>query len=199
MDVKDLPKDILVLLALDLDVESVLNLCLSSKKINRKVCENRDFWRSRLKKDFPMINLKSGQDPKQIYLSWKRLERTEYELLKFAISDPTPLLRRVISLKEEFRNLLLALNPTYLNIIYSDYISTEPFNEKDYPGNTRQEKIDSIIDIAKESGVDVESDWGLFNTAFISQLEESSEEKNVSDYYFDPFAWHHYFDIIYAD
>jgi len=199
MDVKDLPKDILVLLALDLDINTLLNLCLSSKKINRKVCENRDFWRSKLNKDFPMIVVKSGQDPKQLYLSWKKLEDTEYELLKFAISDPTPLLRPTISSKEEFRNLLLALDPRYLNSIFEDYTDTEPFNKEDYPGKTQEEKIDSIISIAIESGVDVDSDWDFINTTFIGQLKESSEEKSYTNYYFDPFAWHHYFDIIFEE
>ena len=45
-------KDVLFMIALDLSLPELLNWCLSSKRVNQKVCQNRDVWISKLKRDF---------------------------------------------------------------------------------------------------------------------------------------------------
>ena len=47
-----LSKDELFLIAIDLDVSNILNLCRTSKNINQKICNNNVFWVRKLKKDF---------------------------------------------------------------------------------------------------------------------------------------------------
>lgn len=48
-----LSKDVLVLLAMELNYVDILKFCQSSKRINRYVCENSDFWRNWLYKEYP--------------------------------------------------------------------------------------------------------------------------------------------------
>lgn len=48
-----LNKDILMLLAIEMDLPSLLNFCESSKKINDKVCKQNIFWRNKLEKERP--------------------------------------------------------------------------------------------------------------------------------------------------
>lgn len=50
-----LNKDEIVTIALLLDLLDILKFCQTSKKIDRYVCKNDDFWTSRLKKDFNFI------------------------------------------------------------------------------------------------------------------------------------------------
>ena len=47
-----LNKDMLVKIALEFDLPSILRFCSSGKRINEKVCKNTDFWYNKLKKDF---------------------------------------------------------------------------------------------------------------------------------------------------
>ena len=42
-------KDVLFLLALELDVPDLLNLCLSSKRIDELICQRKDIWLHKLK------------------------------------------------------------------------------------------------------------------------------------------------------
>lgn len=39
-----LNKDILIYLALDMDIPTLFNYCLVNKRINNIVCENNTFW-----------------------------------------------------------------------------------------------------------------------------------------------------------
>ena len=48
-----LPKDIVALLAIDLDYVDILKLCRSSSRMNRFICQNEDFWRNKLYKTYP--------------------------------------------------------------------------------------------------------------------------------------------------
>ncbi len=50
---ESLPKDVLVLLAFDLDYADILKLCSSTKRINRAICDNEYFWRNKLYKTYP--------------------------------------------------------------------------------------------------------------------------------------------------
>jgi hypothetical protein len=49
---KEIPKDILIQLALELDILSLLNFCKSSKRFNTITCQNNLFWFNKLNKDF---------------------------------------------------------------------------------------------------------------------------------------------------
>jgi hypothetical protein len=47
-----LSKDTLFLIALELDMPSLFSLCNSNKKLNLKLCENEEFWKIKLRKEF---------------------------------------------------------------------------------------------------------------------------------------------------
>ena len=62
--------NLLRLLALELDMPSLLNLCLSSKRMNREICENNHFWRNKLYKDYPETKGKVfGNNLRKVYLT----------------------------------------------------------------------------------------------------------------------------------
>jgi len=72
-----LSKDVIVKIALTLDLPEILSLCMVSKKFNLHVCENRYFWISRLKQDFDIryLSLLGGYDPKYYYQWISRLKQ----------------------------------------------------------------------------------------------------------------------------
>ncbi len=47
------PKDVLFTLALELDLPSLLKWCQSNSRINEKVCNNPDVWKSKVLRDYP--------------------------------------------------------------------------------------------------------------------------------------------------
>jgi len=68
-----LPKDILVLLALELDFNDFINLSQTSSKINEKICRNRYFWINKLMKDYGILE----NEAKNKYLLIKNLLYTD--------------------------------------------------------------------------------------------------------------------------
>ena len=49
---ENLPKDVLTLLLLDLDIDSVISMCQTSSKFKNKICLNDYFWMNKLSHDF---------------------------------------------------------------------------------------------------------------------------------------------------
>lgn len=54
-----LGKDVLVMIALDYDLPTILSFCSSSKRFNNVICKNNNFWISKLRKDFDIDYLQS--------------------------------------------------------------------------------------------------------------------------------------------
>jgi len=48
-----LNKDILFLIALELDLQSLLNLCDTYSRVNELICEKNAFWLTKLNQEFP--------------------------------------------------------------------------------------------------------------------------------------------------
>ena len=48
-------KDMLVQIALELDLKDILNFCNSFKKVNEKICKDDMFWRNKIEKEHPNI------------------------------------------------------------------------------------------------------------------------------------------------
>jgi len=141
------PKDILVKLALDLDLPDLLNLCQVNKQINQKICASKDFWKQKLWKDYNL----TSENPKAVY---ENLDKCNQLLLKGGVIPNGIVLN---SYSEEYFNnkddylvylFLIAkiLNkdeeiPEYFEGIYDRYNikniypqieRTEVFTEKDY-------------------------------------------------------------------
>lgn len=60
-----LPSDVLRRLAFDLPYEDILRLCGTSRKFRRVICENDDFWRNLLRRDFNIDRFVNN--PRQFY------------------------------------------------------------------------------------------------------------------------------------
>jgi hypothetical protein len=104
-----LDKNLLRLLAIDLDIPSLIKFCKTNKRINKEVCESKDFWRNKLHKEFPNTIGKFSKDFKRIYFSLLNKEVIKYYIF------------------------ISAQNEEYGNIpkIY-DYIKRTPLTEEDY-------------------------------------------------------------------
>ena len=67
---ENLPKEVIMYMALAMDLPEVLSLCGTSKKFNINICENPHFWIRRLKQDFNIryLDIKDEtSDPKTYY------------------------------------------------------------------------------------------------------------------------------------
>ena len=58
-------RDLLVEMALNLSLPELVNLCRTSKQINRDLCDSKYFWLRKLKKDYGVTRI--DQDPKNVY------------------------------------------------------------------------------------------------------------------------------------
>ena len=56
-NMNQLNKDEIFTIALMLDFPDVLSLCRTNKRINQFVCQNKNFWISKLKQDYNVIYL----------------------------------------------------------------------------------------------------------------------------------------------
>jgi len=59
-------KQSLILIAMELDLPSIINFCKTSNKVNKSVCKNKFFWINKLKKDYDFV-FKTKRDPKEYY------------------------------------------------------------------------------------------------------------------------------------
>jgi len=68
-----LPNDIIVKIAIDLNINDAMHLCSTSKKYERLICDNKNFWHQRLENDFDWSNNNTnhpnldGHTSKEIY------------------------------------------------------------------------------------------------------------------------------------
>ncbi len=62
-----LSKDALVLLAMELDYADIIKFCQTSKKVDRYVCQNNDFWRNRLYKEYPFSRNLDTTNSRKLY------------------------------------------------------------------------------------------------------------------------------------
>ena len=52
---ENLPKDVLTLLALEMDLPSIISFCSSNKRINNTICKKDIFWRNKIEKERPIF------------------------------------------------------------------------------------------------------------------------------------------------
>jgi hypothetical protein len=76
-----LTKDALFLIAIELDLPSLLNFCASNSRINKLVCQRDDIWLYKLKAEYPdykILNL--HKTPKEIYTLFYSLTKLKKTL-----------------------------------------------------------------------------------------------------------------------
>ena len=66
-----LPNDIILYIALDMDIPEVFNYCRLSKRFNGLVCNSQNFWTQRLQRDFKIFHVPVSHSPKSYYLEIK--------------------------------------------------------------------------------------------------------------------------------
>ena len=64
-------KDMLVKIALELDLPDLMNLCLTNPEYNRKICNNNDLWRWKMIKDFPDVETRTKERYTLLYNKFK--------------------------------------------------------------------------------------------------------------------------------
>ena len=62
-----LPRDLIQLIAIDLDYGTILKLCYASKRFNEIICKSPNFWRNKLSKEFPKIDISEVKEFKNLY------------------------------------------------------------------------------------------------------------------------------------
>lgn len=78
---ENLNKDILIYLAFYMDMPTLLNYCLVSKRFNSLVCGNNMFWKNKLNKDYPSTidKFSNNSNFKDIYISLINRTKNYYQ------------------------------------------------------------------------------------------------------------------------
>ena len=191
MDITNLSKDTLFLLALDLGLPDILNLCKSFKRANKFICENPEFWRKKISIEFPNLDYDRKDDPKQLYLKLDTLlsDFPEFENILNLI-DFNLFTNRIDSTNSENNSIFL------LNILKDSVINSilEDYNEYGELRNKKIEKVEDRISqtqniltfLAKQGLVDLQ-EYTDFYDCFIKELElYAIDPKRVT---FEPWRW----------
>lgn len=100
-----LPKDLLSYMIVDLDIDTISRLCRTSSKINKDVCLNSTFWRNKLLKDFPHIDISGVKNKDTI------------NLYKYLVSKPD-----VYYIKNYYRDFYASGNYVSFKKLLNDYV-----------------------------------------------------------------------------
>lgn len=74
-----LPKDVLLMMAIDdMDYQTVLRLCQTNTRYNTILCNNPDFWRRKLQRDYPNLNIENVTNYRGLYASLRKFVRNEF-------------------------------------------------------------------------------------------------------------------------
>lgn len=128
-----LPNDILIYMALDMDMVEIISLCKTSTRLNLSICQNSSFWISKLKKDYNISfdEVKSIiADPREFYQVLKTEPDFLYEeAMELGLSDETigVLVEEMMLINRKYRDAMLLQGEQY----YVSYISTDMFNSFD--------------------------------------------------------------------
>lgn len=79
-------KQSLILIAMELDLPSLLNFCKSGKFINDSVCENKYFWINKLNRDYKFVFTNKQRDPREYYKILYKAENKPESSLETAVS-----------------------------------------------------------------------------------------------------------------
>ena len=182
------PKDVLVLLALELDYPDILNYCKSDERVNEKICRNREFWRSKLIRDFPNVDYnKSRLTPGQLYRKVYSINKVFPELKDILslinIDSFQNITSRSINPQSRVKSLLTNLNPNVLNKIKDDYNSYEIYSSEK---RVRHRNMRSILKFLNYHTFSKLEDYKDYYFALIRELKEYIKNPG---YKFNPDRW----------
>lgn len=86
-----IPKDVLIMIALNLDLYELLLLCKTNKTINSKICNNKYFWLKKLLRDFNFRydDYRSDEDPRLAYNLLYKIENDDYNMHLKIVDQPS--------------------------------------------------------------------------------------------------------------
>lgn len=67
-EMNNIPRDVLIKLAIEMDLPDLLSFCLTSKNINAQICDNKEFWRRKLLSEENLKNIPKSFDSKSMYI-----------------------------------------------------------------------------------------------------------------------------------
>ncbi len=98
-----LPRDMIVYIALNMDLPEILNLCQTNTRLNETICKNRNFWIQRLLQDYNLEYLKAvvnNESPRDFYIRINKIytdSTPNSRLSVFAVYGSLYLVERAIS------------------------------------------------------------------------------------------------------
>lgn len=109
MELDKIDKDILMEIALGLDMPELLKLCLTSKRINGLICNNKLFWLNKVKRNYPKTYI--AYFKKDTSPDWKSIYEKIYKISKGDV-EYIPLYKK--SIADRMREDLKWRNPSDL-------------------------------------------------------------------------------------
>lgn len=108
-----LNRDLLIYLALEMDIPTLINYCSLNKKINL-ICNSKTFWMNKLNNDFPNTINKFSPDSdfKNIYISMVKKKEKYYTYI-IEDEDPKITISEYIKKYKTLKNIRLKINKYY--------------------------------------------------------------------------------------
>lgn len=72
-------KDILYEILFKINLDDIINLCITNKNLNEKICENQEFWNGKLNREFSKsLKYLENENPKDFYRLLLEIHNMEY-------------------------------------------------------------------------------------------------------------------------
>lgn len=171
-DISKLPNDVLVLTALNLNYNEIMNLCNTSKKINMVVCNNKHFWIRKILQDFKIDPVNILGDPRKYYKNLIKpkyyiLVDTDYEDLETIYKDITNQLP------------IVEVSGTKRKIIVEDLVSLGGKPTKPQYNETVNKLYNIVRKNNLRKGRVVSVDGNVYNPIFLTYDIKKKTIKNI--------------------
>ena len=193
---ESLPKDLLIQLALELDLPSILNYCRSSKKFNNLICNNYTFWMNKHIRDFNW-NYTGPKTLSAIKESYKNLSYWWNPKNRWRLTDSiileTPGLLNLTSLNANYnreitdasvskltslRSLIASYNPKITDASVGKLTSLRSLNAGGYSGITDASvsKLTSLTSLNARNNPEI-TDASVHKLTSLRSLNANSNPK----------------------
>ena len=66
-NIQQLPKDVILMMALDFDADMITSLCATSQHFNNFICKNPQFWKRKFSKEYPNLDISNVKEYTKLY------------------------------------------------------------------------------------------------------------------------------------
>lgn len=176
MNITKLPKDPTVLYALELNSIELMNYCLLSKELNRKICENENFWQEKFKRDFKNYEKPENKTYKEWYY------RLAYDSLVLYIGS--------VKVANRVKKVVLDKNWCYYLTVFGElYTFMVEYDMENgyYPINIGYVR-NNVLDLSKK--LILTNDKKCYKLDDVSHLIASNVKKLISDEFYETESGH---------